>query len=458
MHRDVKPSNILLDDGGSAWLTDFGLARGTAGPDVTVPGDLTGTLRYMPPERFRGQVDARGDVYGLGLTLYELITGRCGFEDEDRSTLLARISESSPPAPRRINPAVPRDLETVVLKAIAREPGARYASAGELADDLRRFIEDRPILARRVGAGERLWRWCRRNPAVASLSAATILLIVAVATVASVSYVRTAAALKGESLQRQRAENVAEVAREAIDKVFERLGSFRPDVSASLSIGDANDASVEIPRPAVASKESAALLEEMLPFYDRLAEQTGEDATLGVRAADAKRRIGDIRQRLGQYDKATAAYTSALDAYERLAETGQSDPNRMLLARASTYNELGRTYRMERKDDEAGQSHREVLRLLGDGTGASPAARFELAKAYYYLGCHVPADPGSRPPAAGPGGRGPGGRPGRGQDDRGGPDGGPGRGMGGPGRGGGLGGPGPGPGRCRRSPADVRPA
>lgn len=409
LHRDVKPANLLVDDHGVVWITDFGLARSANAPEVTQPGDLTGTLRYLPPERLAGRVDERGDVYGLGLTLYELLTGRCGYDEADRSALIRAISETSPPAPRRINPAVPRDIETIVLKAVAREPDGRYASASALADDLRRFIEDRPILARRVGPAERLWRWCRRNPTVAALSAATMLLIVAVALVSSVSYVRTRAALAGESRQRLRAEAVADLAREAIDRVFERLGSLRPDGSVSLSLGDPNGTSVEIPRPAVASKESAALMEEMLPFYDRLAMQTGDgDEALARRAADAKRRIGDIRQRLGQYDQAASAYTGAIEAYRKQAGDDSENAARPLLAAARTYNELGRTYRLERKLDEARKAHRQVLSLLGESGSTSPAELFELARAYYYLGSHVAADPGMSPPGQGePGGRGP---------------------------------------------------
>ncbi len=407
LHRDVKPANVLMDDQGVVWVTDFGLAKAMHAPDVTQPGDLTGTLRYLAPERLGGgEVDVRGDVYGLGLTLYELVTGRRAFDAPDRSALIREISETSPPAPRRINRSVPRDLETVVLKAIAREPERRYSSACELADDLRRFIEDRPILARRVGPGERLWRWCRRNRAVAALSAATLLLLVAVAVVASVGYIRTRTALAGELRQRQKAEVIADLAREAIDRVFDRLGSYRPDGSASLQVGDGNDTSVEIPRPAVASKESAALMEEMLPFYDRLARQTGGSEFFALRAAAATRRIGDIRQRLGQYDRATASYVDAIAMYLGQAESGSAKADGLLLvAAAGTCNELGRTYRLERKLDQARQAHERVLSLLGESGGVSPAGRFEVARAYYYLGMHVALDPGTRPP--GQAGRGP---------------------------------------------------
>lgn len=405
LHRDVKPANVLMDDQGVAWVTDFGLARAMHAPDVTQPGDLTGTLRYLAPERLRGQVDVRGDVYGLGLTLYELITGRRAYDAPDRSALIREISETSPPAPRRINCSVPRDLETVVLKAIAREPEKRYASAGELADDLRRFIEDRPILARRVGPGERLWRWCRRNRAVAALSAATLLLVMAVAVVASVGYVRTRSVLASELAQRRKAEVIADLAREAIDRVFDRLGSYRPEASASLQVGDGNDTSVEIPRPAVASKESAALMEEMLPFYDRLARETGGSESFALRAAAATRRIGDIRQRLGQYDRATASYVKAIEMYLRQAASGSAKADGLLVAAAGTCNELGRTYRLERKLQQARQAHEQVVNLLGKSGGASSAGRFEVARAYYYLGSHVAPDPGVRPP--GQAGRGP---------------------------------------------------
>ncbi len=180
VHRDVKPSNLLLDLHGRVWITDFGLAKESAGPnDLTHSGLLIGTLRYVPPERFQGQSDARGDVYGLGLTLYELLTLRPAFREADRSKLLQQVMHDEPPRPRKINPAVPRDLETVVLKAIARNPAHRYPDAAALAEDLRRFVEDRPIRARRVTRVERLWRWCRRNPTTALLLAALLLVCVA---------------------------------------------------------------------------------------------------------------------------------------------------------------------------------------------------------------------------------------------------------------------------------------
>jgi serine/threonine protein kinase/WD40 repeat protein/Tfp pilus assembly protein PilF len=169
LHRDIKPSNLLLDLHGTVWVTDFGLAKAGDEQDLTNPGDIVGTLRYMAPERFRGKADARSEVYALGITLYELLTLRPAFGEDDRLALIEDICRTTPPRPRKIDRQIPRDLETIVLKAIDREPTRRYATAAALADDLRRFLTDRTITARRASVPEQLWRAARRNPAIASL-------------------------------------------------------------------------------------------------------------------------------------------------------------------------------------------------------------------------------------------------------------------------------------------------
>jgi serine/threonine protein kinase/WD40 repeat protein/Flp pilus assembly protein TadD len=176
LHRDIKPSNLLLDDTGNVWVTDFGLAKAASDSDnLTHTGDIVGTLRYMAPERFNGQGDLRSDVYSLGLTLYELLTLRPAFDEADRNRLVKAVMHDEPERPRKLNPGVPRDLETVVLKAIARDPAHRYQTPAEMAEDLKRFVEDRPVRARRISETERLWRWCRRNPLPASLLAGIVL-------------------------------------------------------------------------------------------------------------------------------------------------------------------------------------------------------------------------------------------------------------------------------------------
>jgi eukaryotic-like serine/threonine-protein kinase len=179
IHRDIKPSNLLLDVKGTVWVTDFGLAKADDHQDLTHAGDVIGTLRYMPPEAFEGQVDARGDVYALGLTLYELLAFRPAFDEKDRHRLVKKVTTEEPPRLNRLNRQVPRDLVTIVHKAIARDPAHRYQTPAELAGDLKRFGEDRPIRARRATEAERLWRWCRRNPLPAGLGLGLVLVFLA---------------------------------------------------------------------------------------------------------------------------------------------------------------------------------------------------------------------------------------------------------------------------------------
>src|SRR5262249_28532951 len=150
--------------------------------------------------------DHRADVYALGLTLYELLTLRPAFAAASRARLVEQVTAARPPRPRSLDPTIPRDLETIVLKATARDPAARYQSAAELADDLRPYVEARPIRARRASSAERLWRWCRRNPAVAALIAAVVFVSTAGAVAASVFAVRADAARRDADARRAEAE------------------------------------------------------------------------------------------------------------------------------------------------------------------------------------------------------------------------------------------------------------
>ncbi len=176
-HRDIKPSNLLLDAQGTVWVADFGLAKADDQQNLTHTGDILGTLRYMPPEAFEGRTDARSDVYSLGLTLYEMLAFRAAFDEKERNRLIKQVTEAEPERLGKLNRHVPQDLQTIVHKAIDRDPARRYSSAGELAADLQRFVEDEPIQARRLGQLERLGRWSRRHKAVAALLAtlATVL-------------------------------------------------------------------------------------------------------------------------------------------------------------------------------------------------------------------------------------------------------------------------------------------
>ena len=168
LHRDIKPSNLLLDSTGTIWVTDFGLAR-TETDGLTLSGNIVGTLRYMAPERMRGKADTQSDIYSIGLTLYELCVLRPAHSASEQADLVRQITSHAPSKPSSIDSSIPRDLETIVLKAIEREPIHRYRSAQAMADDLRLFLEDRPVQARRTSPLEQAWRWSRRNPSLAAL-------------------------------------------------------------------------------------------------------------------------------------------------------------------------------------------------------------------------------------------------------------------------------------------------
>lgn len=178
LHRDVKPSNVILDMQGHAWVTDFGLAKAEGESGLTKTGELVGTLRYMAPERFQGECDARSDVYSLGLTLYEVLTTEPAFSGSDRAQLYKSVTERTPRRPRELEPRIPRELERIVLKSIQRVPDQRYQSSLEMAEDLARYLEGRPVLARLPGPAHSVRTfWRRRRVAISVL----VLLALAVA-------------------------------------------------------------------------------------------------------------------------------------------------------------------------------------------------------------------------------------------------------------------------------------
>ena len=234
VHRDIKPSNLLLDLRGQLWVTDFGLAQVTGDSGLTITGELLGTLRYASPEQLlarRGIVDHRSDIYSLGATLYELVTLRPPFEQSDRHALIRQITDDDPVPPGALDASVPRELETIVLKTLRKEPADRYTTAQELADDLQRFLDRRPILARRPTTAERLRTWSRRHPFFMRAAAAALFLLSAGSFLSTALIKREQAKTLAEQRnaesaylrERQRAEEAEarfRLARRAVDELI----------------------------------------------------------------------------------------------------------------------------------------------------------------------------------------------------------------------------------------------
>ncbi len=232
VHRDIKPSNLLLDIAGVVWITDFGLAK--ADDDgLTATGDLLGTLRYMAPERFRGVGDARADIYALGLTLYELLTLRPAYTSSDRLKLIEQVKTEEPIRPRTLDRRIPRDLETIILKAIEKEPGSRYQTADAIAEDLRRFLADEPIKARQVSTTERCWRWAKRNPAIAALGAAltTVLVLLTIGSLLTAGRFANLAEIQGNLAAAERSAR-QEAFRQAQAESLARVEADRARIQA----------------------------------------------------------------------------------------------------------------------------------------------------------------------------------------------------------------------------------
>jgi eukaryotic-like serine/threonine-protein kinase len=286
VHRDVKPANLLLDGRGNVWITDFGLAQFHADAGLTQSGDLLGTLRYMSPEQAGGQralMDHRTDVYSLGATLYELLTLRPIFDGADRHLLLHQILQEEPRPPRSIDRSIPPELETIVLKAVAKAPAERYASAREMADDLQRFREDRPIRARRPSLAEKATKWARRHRPVVASALAALLLTLAALTVTTVliarAYDRERQKAREADEQRERADENFRKAWQAVN-LLERIGEEE-------LAGD--------PRQ---KRLRRRLLEAVLAYYQDFIDQQQDDASARDELEASRARVKTIIEEL----------------------------------------------------------------------------------------------------------------------------------------------------------------
>jgi tRNA A-37 threonylcarbamoyl transferase component Bud32 len=318
VHRDIKPANLLLEAQGDLWVTDFGLARFQERPGLTAPGDLVGTLRYLSPEQAAGQpvIDPRSDIYGLGATLYELLTQRPAVPGQTEGECLRQIIYEEPVSVRRLNRAVPVELATIVHKAMAKQPEDRYRTARELADDLRRFLADEPIRARPPGVGERArrWAWRHRRVVGGALVGLVALVVILGATTWAVALaeMRTLAAydtlkkeeagrlaaLKQEVTQRQRAERNFQQARKALDALT-RVGVEELADKPQLQ------------------KLRQRLLTELIDYYQEFIDEQGNDPQGVAELIQTRLQLADLLDELGEKARSWAVYEQAMKDHER---------------------------------------------------------------------------------------------------------------------------------------------
>ena len=400
-HRDIKPSNLLIDRTGTVWLVDFGLARIAEDNELTQTGDLLGTLRYMSPEQVVGEFDHRSDVYSLGLTLYELLTFRPAHDASIRSRIVEQISEASPRSPRLINPTIPKDLETIVLKATAHGPVDRYQSANELAEDLQRFIRGFPIKARPFSVAEQLWRWGRRNPALAWTTATTAILLVTVAAVSVWGFVTTRNANQDLTEERgrtqieaERAEDNLRMALQAFEEIVDGISqrgipqSVQSDLNSDIESEDGEASQPVASLTPAVTEADAELLNRLLQFYIDFASRNESSPEVAAQTAKAQRRVGDIYQRLGRHEEAIAAYENAQSQYQVLSLAELEPSLEDILARPDAPETYDATLAVAEISGQIG----EVAALVGDlGT-----TRNAYESAVAYLGS-LPAEVQSRP-------------------------------------------------------------
>ena len=307
IHRDLKPGNIMMDADGEPHIVDFGLAKREAGEiTMTIEGQILGTPAYMSPEQARGEghtVDRRADLYSLGVILFELLTGELPFRG-DKQMLLVQILKDDPPSPRKLNSSVPRDLETICLKCLDKEPHKRYGTAAMLADDLGRYLAGEPILARPVGRIERLVRWSRREPQVASLTATVVLLLILGTCVSAYFAVEANARATSETLLRElavKAERSEATSRRLAEERGEQLEqALRKHEDSLIKIGKLNRVlRVDPTDTAILSRRGhryaqLAMWEEAGADFSQVVRLKPDDSNTWVQAGAIMLKTGDI--------------------------------------------------------------------------------------------------------------------------------------------------------------------
>ncbi len=343
IHRDIKPSNLLIDSQEKLWITDFGLARVQDSPGITMTGDVVGTLRYMSPEQAAGQhalVDQRTDVYALGATLYELLTLQAAFLGEDRFQVLQAIEQREPPAPRSINSAIPADLETIVLESMAKSRDQRYPTAQALADDLKRFLEGKPTVARRPTIVDRGAKWLRRHRRVATAATLILLLATTISTVGAFM-------LAHEKSQKETALRTAEENLQQARLVVDRFGSH---FSRQLE---------QIPGSGPLRQE---LLQDTLAYYQNFIAGATGNSELRAELATTTFKAAAIANRLGKRNEAQQFYNSALLLFEAF-EASTDDTSIYQQYRATCLNNLGLLRESQGDVQDAHRNYQAAIQL-----------------------------------------------------------------------------------------------
>jgi serine/threonine protein kinase len=315
VHRDIKPANLMVDARGKLWVTDFGLAQVQSDTRLTLTGDLAGTLRYMSPEQALAQrvaVDHRTDVYSLGATLYELLTLEPVSAGTDRQELLRQIAFAEPKPPRRLSKRVPAELETIVLKALEKNPNERYATAQDLADDLRRWLEDKPIRARRPSVAQRARKWARRHQG-GVLAAAVVSFVAAAGLGVSAVLIwnaKTEAQENYESAQKATTEEAKQ--RRRADENFRRsVEEFTEMLKVAMD--------GEVPGPPELDRVRQAQAKRVIEHLQAQLAENRPDPEGRLLTGLAYRALGQAHVALGKYAQAGDLFARALVAFEELA-------------------------------------------------------------------------------------------------------------------------------------------
>lgn len=378
LHRDLKPGNLLLDSEGRVWMADFGLAKAVESDSVTCSGDVVGTLAYVAPERFRGDTTPRSDIYSLGLTLHEMLTFRRAFDGNDRMTVMNQVAHDRLISPRKVNAQVPPDLETIVLKAASQDPSDRYQDAGQMADDLARFLEDRPIWARPLSRVEHAVRWCRRNRTSAALAGVVVFLLLS-------GFAATVAGYLHSVRERRVAEATSRVAVGVLDEIYHQFAAWDTNVPVVPSDEDGTEEGLSnggshLPL----SKDVAFMLENLLHFYDDVPQRDKDSSMeLALKYIASNAKVGDIQRRLGQYDQAQKSYEAAIERVKALDHRTRRLES-VRLQTAQIHNGLGMVHQERGRGEDAVPAHQAAITLLSR-KNATEAERFELARSLYLV-------------------------------------------------------------------------